>query len=299
MDFAAGRLYAAQAGYGVYRARVPVVEEAIRALNAADLSRRPAAPGSLLTIRGMAADRAEAGNARAPILSRGRRETQLQVPFNQAGRSLGLTLWAGLRKFELSMPLARVSPAIFIEDGEPLILDAGSGAIVGRNRPARPGGAAADSGDGVGPGRSRLARRPCGAVRRAAEAGRRDRRIVERRCAQRDLGAACGRLRRNVRRRSRIAADRGRRRRRAANLRRRRGQQRGPTGHRAVAACAAESRKALGRNGRRPTLHSPPAAQRPRIYARPAPICRTEPRREWFRCGRRWSWRRRRRVRGA
>ena len=139
VDFAAGRLYAAQAGYGVYRARAPVVEEAIRALNAADLSRRPAAPGSLLTIRGMAADRAEAGNARAPILSRGRRETQLQVPFNQAGRSLGLTLWAGLRKFELSMPLARVSPAIFIEDGEPLILDAGSGAIVGRNRPARPG----------------------------------------------------------------------------------------------------------------------------------------------------------------
>ncbi len=139
VDFSTGRLYALQTGYGVSRTWAPVVEEAIRALNAADLSNRPAAPGSLVTIRGLAADRAEAGNARAPILSRGRRETQLQVPFDRVGNSLDITLWSGVRKFELSAPLARVSPAIFIEDGEPLILDAGSGAIVGGNRPARPG----------------------------------------------------------------------------------------------------------------------------------------------------------------
>ncbi len=139
VDFSTGRLYVTQAGYGVYRTRAPVVEEAIRALNAADLSNRPAAPGSLLTIRGMAADRAEAGTASAPILSRGPRETQLQAPFGQAGDSLDIVLWSGPRKFELSMPLARVSPAIFIEDGDPLALDAGSGAVIGLDRPARPG----------------------------------------------------------------------------------------------------------------------------------------------------------------
>lgn len=139
VDFSTGRLYAAQTGYGVYRARVPVVEEAIRALNAADLSRRPAAPGSLITIRGMAADRAVAGNETAPILSRGGLETQLQAPFGQSGNSLDLTLWSGARKFALSVPFARVSPAIFIEDGVPLALDAGSGAVIGIHRPARPG----------------------------------------------------------------------------------------------------------------------------------------------------------------
>ncbi len=139
VDFSTGQLYAMQAGYGVFQTRVPVVGEAIQALNAADLSHRPAAPGSLITIRGMAADRAEAGNASAPILSRGWRETQLQVPFGQVGNSLDLTLWSGLRKFKLSAPFARVSPAIFIEDGDPLVLDAGSGAIIGHNRPARPG----------------------------------------------------------------------------------------------------------------------------------------------------------------
>ena len=139
IDFSSGRLYAAQTGYGVYRARVPVVEEAIRALNAADLSNRPAAPGSLITIRGMAADRAAAGNAAAPILSRSWLETQLQVPFSQNGNSLDLTLWSGAQKFALSAPFARVSPTIFIEEGAPLVLDAGSGAVVGIHRPARPG----------------------------------------------------------------------------------------------------------------------------------------------------------------
>lgn len=139
VDFSNERMYAVQEGYGVYQAGVPAAQGVIQALNAADLSNRPASPGSLITIRGVAADYAQTGNLNAPILSRGLRETQLQVPFGQVGNTVEITLWSSLQKFELSAPFAKVSPVIFIEDGDPLAFDAGSGAIVSRDRPARPG----------------------------------------------------------------------------------------------------------------------------------------------------------------
>ena len=139
LDSASGRLYVTQPGYGVFQRRVPAAEEAIEAFNAADLSRRAAAPGSLLTIRGIKADRATAGGMNAPILSAESHETQVQLPFSHTGRSLRLSLGSDAGTFELSVPFMNVSPAIFIEDGDPLILDAGSGSIIGWHWPARVG----------------------------------------------------------------------------------------------------------------------------------------------------------------
>ena len=135
-----GRLYAAVPGFGVYWANAPRLDQALRALSSADLAGRPAAPGSLLTIFGTEALSARAAGRPAPILEAARGRTQLQVPFAVDGESLRLQLDAGDTSHVLDLPLAQVSPAVFIVDGEPLILDAATGALVGWHRPAMAGG---------------------------------------------------------------------------------------------------------------------------------------------------------------
>ncbi len=139
LDPLRGRLYAALSGHGVYWMRAPQVELALRALSAADLSARPAAPGSLLTILGANAVRARADGQPAPILGAGQGQTQLQLPFEISGRTLQLQLDESNARHAIDLALEDVSPAIFVVDGEPLILDAGTGAWIGWNRPARPG----------------------------------------------------------------------------------------------------------------------------------------------------------------
>lgn len=135
-----GRLYATVPGFGVYWANAPRLDRALRALSSADLAGRPAAPGGLLTIFGTEALSARAAGRPAPILEAARGRTQLQVPFAVKGDSLRLQLEAGDTSHVLDLPLAQVSPAVFIVDGEPLILDASTGALVGWHRPAKAGG---------------------------------------------------------------------------------------------------------------------------------------------------------------
>ena len=135
-----GRLYAAVPGLGVYWARAPQVDQALRALSSADLAGRPAAPGSLLTIIGAEALSARADGRPAPILDATQGRTQLQVPFAVEGNSLRLQLDGRDSSHVLDLPLARVSPAVFVVDGEPLILDAATGALVGWSSPAKAGG---------------------------------------------------------------------------------------------------------------------------------------------------------------
>lgn len=140
LDPLRGRLYAALPGYGVFWTRTPHVEQALRVLSAADLAARPAAPGSLLTVLGARAMRARAGGRPAPILDSGTDRTQLQVPFAVEGRSLRLQLDSDGTSHVVNLPLQDVSPAVFVVSGEPLILDAGTGALVSWNQPARAGG---------------------------------------------------------------------------------------------------------------------------------------------------------------
>ncbi len=134
-----GRLYATAPGFGVYWTRAPQVDRTLRALSSADLEYRPAAPGSLLTLFGTEASSAWADGRPAPILDATRGRTQVQVPFSAGGDSLRLRLEEGGTSHVLDLPLAPVSPAVFVVSGEPLILDAGTGALVGWSSPAKAG----------------------------------------------------------------------------------------------------------------------------------------------------------------
>lgn len=140
LDPLRGRLYAALPGYGVFWTRLPHVASALRAVSAADFSQTAAAPGSLLTVLGIEAGRASADGRAAPILDVGDGRTQLQVPFGVRGRSLRLGLQAADANHVVEMPLGKVAPAIFVVSGEALVLDAGTGSLIGWERPARAGG---------------------------------------------------------------------------------------------------------------------------------------------------------------
>ena len=150
LDPLRGRLYAALPGHGVFWARTPRVEQALRALSAADLSARPAAPGSLLTILGADAIRAQAGGRPAPILDSGQGQTQLQLPFALDGREVRLLLEERNARHVVELPLAEVSPAIFVVNGEALLLDAGAGTLIAWNRPVAPGGSLLAMATGLG-----------------------------------------------------------------------------------------------------------------------------------------------------
>lgn len=134
-----GRLYVALAGHGIRWTHAPRVSRALRALSAADLAERPAAPGSLLTILGIEAQSARADGQAAPVLHASKGRTQLQVPFRVEGRSVRLLLNSPGASHSMDLPLQEVSPAIFVVAGDPLVLDARSGSMVGWARPASPG----------------------------------------------------------------------------------------------------------------------------------------------------------------
>jgi uncharacterized protein (TIGR03437 family) len=139
LDNVAGFLYASVDDFGVFRARAPAVLDALRVLNAADLTQRPAAPGGLLTIFGAELNGVSVGSLKAPVLASGGKESQIQVPFEASGERLDLALETGQGLARLRYPLATVSPAIFVDRGGPLVLDAGSGRLLGAAVPARAG----------------------------------------------------------------------------------------------------------------------------------------------------------------
>ena len=145
-----GRLYALVAGYGVYTVRAPAVSDALRVLNAADLTERAAAPGGLLSILGEGLERAGVEDVAAPVLFSDGTETQIQVPYGVKGDALSLQLTTGSGTREVGFPLAGVSPAIFVDQGNPLVLDAGTGRLLNATYPAVAGGRILILGNGLG-----------------------------------------------------------------------------------------------------------------------------------------------------
>lgn len=139
LETASGRLYAATSGEGVFRRRAPDVAGRLRALNAADLSLRPTAPGGLVTVQGAAVESALVGRDAAPVLAATATEAQIQVPFESSGDSVSMALTTDAGMQSVRMPLQAVSPAIFIDDGLPLVLSAGTGRLLDLSRPARGG----------------------------------------------------------------------------------------------------------------------------------------------------------------
>ncbi len=141
LDEGGNQLYVVVEGWGLFAAMAPHRVRQLSIVNSADFSSRPAAPGSLLSILGANVSRVQTGELAVPVLASGGRETQIQVPFEAAGATLDLVLEAqGAAATRVGLPLARVSPAIFIaRDGAPLLLDADSGLPLDAANPARSG----------------------------------------------------------------------------------------------------------------------------------------------------------------
>ncbi len=140
LDEAGNQLYIALDGYGVYAAPAPHRFWSVNVVNAADFSRRPAAPGSLLTVLGARLVRAQAGLVEVPVLHASDMESQIQVPFEATGSSAVLSLQLATGWFTMTVPLRDVSPAIFVDpDGSALLLDADSGVLLDGLNPARSG----------------------------------------------------------------------------------------------------------------------------------------------------------------
>jgi uncharacterized protein (TIGR03437 family) len=126
LDPAGVQLYAALDGYGVYATTTPV--RTIRIVNTADFSTRPAAPGSLLSVRGGRVSSARGGNLDYPVLQVLGNDSQIQVPFEAVGPSVNLALQTTNGVVNRELPVQPVSPGILVGlDGVPMLWDADSG----------------------------------------------------------------------------------------------------------------------------------------------------------------------------
>ena len=139
LDDRTGRLYAAVDGYGVFETRAPGVTETLRLLNAADLSERPTAPGGLLTVQGVAVTSARVNGVNAPVLAATGAESQIQAPFQARGREITVELAYSEGAEAFRYPFDEVSPTIFVERGEPFVMDAATGQLLDLSNPARAG----------------------------------------------------------------------------------------------------------------------------------------------------------------
>ncbi len=127
LDPAGVQLYAAFDGYGVYATAAPHRARLPRIVNTADFSTRPAAPGSLLSVVGAQVSRVTGANLDFPVLAAAEGESQVQVPFEAVGPSVGLTLYTANSNFTIPLPVQPVSPAILVSrDGAPALFDADS-----------------------------------------------------------------------------------------------------------------------------------------------------------------------------
>ena len=133
------QLFAALEGYGVYAVPAPHRARVWRVVNAADLTQRAAAPGSLLSIQGGKVQSAHAGELTFPVLAAAASGSQIQVPFEATGTALALDMETDSRRVTLGFPLKTLSPAIFIGgDGAPVLVDADTGLTLDAANTAHP-----------------------------------------------------------------------------------------------------------------------------------------------------------------
>lgn len=140
LDDSGNQLFVLQEGTGVFAAMAPHRLRQLSVVNSADFSQRPAAPGSLLSILGSRLERVRSGDLNVPVLGASDLETQVQVPFEAKGSTLSLQLESGTSQRSIGVPLAAVSPAIFLDrDGSALLLDADNGVALDAANPAKSG----------------------------------------------------------------------------------------------------------------------------------------------------------------
>lgn len=134
-------LYAAVFGYGVYAETSPHRMREWKIVSAADWTARAAAPGALLSVMGGKVQNVHAGERPVLVLSRGERETQIQLPYDLEGSTVALSLESDGNMVRSSLPLLPSAPAILVDrDGTPMAMDGVSGALVDAGNPARAGG---------------------------------------------------------------------------------------------------------------------------------------------------------------
>jgi uncharacterized protein (TIGR03437 family) len=128
-------------GYGVFESAAPHRTLNLRVVSGADLTERPAAPGSLISVLGAKVDKVsvdsvnvDSVNTRGvsyPVLASSDQSSQLQVPFEAATGTFSLSLEGAADRWSVPLTVNDTAPAIFVDgEGAPLILDAASGLVV-------------------------------------------------------------------------------------------------------------------------------------------------------------------------
>jgi uncharacterized protein (TIGR03437 family) len=128
-------------GYGVFEAPAPHRAKAPRIVNGADMSDRPAAPGSVISVLGTSVKQAASGHNVYPVLLSSDESSQLQVPFEVTPGILQLAIQRGDGGLWIApLNVKQASPAIFVDtDGGPMVLDAESGLVIDSGTPIRAG----------------------------------------------------------------------------------------------------------------------------------------------------------------
>jgi len=123
-------------GYGVYETAAPHRTQNVRIVSGADLSDRPAAPGSLISVLGaridsVTPDSVTNRDAAYPVLASSDRSSQVQVPFEATAGTFSLSLKGATNTWTVPLTVQTTAPAIFVDaDGAPLLVDTASGLVL-------------------------------------------------------------------------------------------------------------------------------------------------------------------------
>ncbi len=127
-------------GYGAFEAPAPHRAQAPRIVNAADMTDRAAAPGSLISILGASVRQATSGQNAYPVLIASDQSSQLQVPFEVKPGLLQLAVQGTSGSWTAPLNVKEAAPAIFVDaDGAPMLQDAASQLVIDAGTPLRPG----------------------------------------------------------------------------------------------------------------------------------------------------------------
>ncbi len=118
-------------GYGVFESAAAHRSRSVRIVSGADLTDRPAAPGSLISVLGANVQVVRNQGLSYPVLASSDQSSQLQVPFEASSGTWSLALEGANNRWTVPLTIKQTAPAIFVDaDGAPLILDAASGLVV-------------------------------------------------------------------------------------------------------------------------------------------------------------------------
>jgi uncharacterized protein (TIGR03437 family) len=93
----------------------------------------------LLTVQGAAVTSARVNGLNAPVLAATPTESQIQAPYQARGREVTVELSYTGGAQSVRYPFDDVSPAIFVDRGEPFVMDAATGQLLDLSNPARAG----------------------------------------------------------------------------------------------------------------------------------------------------------------